>query len=210
MELAQYIDHTVLKPQATTEDIRRLCQEAAENQFAAVCVNPCYVELAAHLLEGTKVKVATVIGFPLGANLTSVKVFEVQAAAKAEELDMVISIGAAKQGLWDVVTEDIRQVVAAAQGRTVKVIVESGALTEEEKKKACEAVLASGAHYIKTSTGFGPGGATVEDIRLFKEMVGDTIGIKASGGIRTRADAEAMIAAGATRLGTSAGVEIIK
>ena len=210
MELAQYIDHTVLKPQATTEDIRRLCQEAAENQFAAVCVNPCYVELAAHLLEGTKVKVATVIGFPLGANLTSVKVFEVQAAAKAEELDMVISIGAAKQGLWDVVTEDIRQVVAAAQGRTVKVIVESGALTEEEKKKACEAVLASGAHYIKTSTGFGPGGATVEDIRLFKEMVGDTIGIKASGGIRTRADAEAMIAAGATRFGTSAGVEIIK
>ncbi len=210
MELAQYIDHTVLKPQATTEDIRRLCQEAAENQFAAVCVNPCYVELAAHLLEGTKVKVATVIGFPLGANLTSVKVFEVQAAAKAEELDMVISIGAAKQGLWDVVTEDIRQVVAAAQGRTVKVIVESGALTEEEKKKACEAVLASGAHYIKTSTGFGPGGATVEDIRLFKEMVGDTIGIKASGGIRTRADAEAMIAAGATRLGTSAGVEIVK
>ena len=210
MELAQYIDHTVLKPQATTEDIRRLCQEAAENQFAAVCVNPCYVELAAHLLEGTKVKVATVIGFPLGANLTSVKVFEVQAAAKAEELDMVISIGAAKQGLRDVVTEDIRQVVAAAQGRTVKVIVESGALTEEEKKKACEAVLASGAHYIKTSTGFGPGGATVEDIRLFKEMVGDTIGIKASGGIRTRADAEAMIAAGATRLGTSAGVEIVK
>ena len=210
MELAQYIDHTVLKPQATTEDIRRLCQEAAENQFAAVCVNPCYVELAAHLLEGTKVKVATVIGFPLGANLTSVKVFEVQAAAKAEELDMVISIGAAKQGLWDVVTEDIRQVVAAAQGRTVKVIVESGALTEEEKKKACEAVLASGAHYIKTSTGFGPGGATVEDIRLFKEMVGDTIGIKASGGIRTRADAEAMIAAGATRLGTSAGVKIVK
>ena len=123
---------------------------------------------------------------------------------------MVISIGAAKQGLWDVVTEDIRQVVAAAQGRTVKVIVESGALTEEEKKKACEAVLASGAHYIKTSTGFGPGGATVEDIRLFKEMVGDTIGIKASGGIRTRADAEAMIAAGATRLGTSAGVKIVK
>lgn len=210
MELKDYIDHTLLKPQATTEDIRQLCEEAAKHEFAAVCVNPCFVELAAHLLQGTKVKVATVIGFPLGANLTPVKVFEVQQAAKADELDMVINIGAAKQGLWDAVTEDIRQVVQAADGRTVKVIVETGALTEAEKKQACEAVLASGAHYIKTSTGFGPGGATVEDIRLFKAMVGDRIGIKASGGIRSKADAQVMIEAGATRIGTSAGVAIVQ
>jgi deoxyribose-phosphate aldolase len=212
LELAQYIDHTLLKPEATAEDIRRLCKEAAENQFAAVCVNPCFVDLAVHLLAGTGVKVATVIGFPLGANLTESKIREAQAAVadKADELDMVINLGAAKTGLWEVVTAEIKEIVAVSDGHPVKVIVETGLLSPEEKKRACEAVLAGGAQYIKTSTGFGPEGATVEDIRLFKELLGDAIGIKASGGIRTAEDAQAMIAAGATRLGTSAGVKIIK
>ncbi len=212
MNLAQYIDHTILKPEATVEDIRQLCQEAVDNQFAAVCVNPCYVDLAAHLLSRTGVKVATVIGFPLGATLPEVKVFEAKEAVlrKATELDMVINIGVAKMGLWDVVTDDIRQVVAAADGNTVKVIIETALLTDEEKRYACQAVLDAGAHFVKTSTGFGPGGATVEDILLLKSVAGNQIGIKASGGIRTREQAQAMIAAGATRLGTSAGISIVQ
>lgn len=211
MDLAKYIDHTILKPDATLTDIRHLCSEAAQYHFAAVCVNPCYVDLAVSLLEGTGVKVATVIGFPLGANLSSVKAFEAQQAVVggADELDMVINIGLVKQGLWEAVLDDIQAVVAAVEDKCVKVIVETGLLTEDEKEKVCQIVLDSGADYIKTSTGFVSGGATIEDVELFKSIVGDEIGIKASGGIRTLEDAKAMIAAGATRLGTSAGVRII-
>ncbi|MBC8016785.1 MAG: deoxyribose-phosphate aldolase [Sporomusaceae bacterium] len=210
MDLAKYIDHTILKPEATSQDVERLCSEAAAHKFAAVCVNPCYVELAAHLLAETDVKVATVIGFPLGGNLPVVKAFEAEQAALqgADEIDMVINIGAAKQGNWEMVLDDIRQVVAGAKGRIVKVIVETALLTEDEKKRVCNLVLISGAHYIKTSTGFSSGGAALADIELFKGIVGDKIGIKASGGIRTRQEAVAMITAGASRLGTSAGVSM--
>lgn len=211
MQLNQYIDHTILKPDATIDMIKNLCEEARQYQFASVCVNPCYVDLAAHLLAGSGVKVATVIGFPLGATLSAVKAFEAREAVlrKADELDMVMNIGAAKLGLWEAVADDIRQVVAAAGDSKVKVIIETGLLTDDEKRLACQAVLTGGAAYVKTSTGFGPGGATVADIQLFKAVVGNQIGIKASGGIRTREQAEAMIAAGATRLGTSAGVTIV-
>lgn len=212
MQLNTYIDHTLLKPEATTDMIKTLCEEARQHRFAAVCVNPCYVDLAAHLLAGSAVQVATVIGFPLGATLSAVKAFETREAVlcKADELDMVINLGAAKLGLWDAVTDDIRQVVAAADTSQVKVIIETGLLTDDEKKYACQAILKAGAAYVKTSTGFGPGGATIADIQLFKVVVGDQLKIKASGGIRTREQAEALIAAGANRLGTSAGVSLVK
>lgn len=212
MNLASYIDHTILKPQAVVDDIARLCKEAAQYQFTAVCVNPGYVDLAAHFLSGTGVKVATVIGFPLGATFGTVKFFEAKEAIKrkADELDMVMNIGAVKTGCWDAVTDEIRQVVTIADGKLVKVIIEAGLLTDDEKRRACQAVIDGGAHFVKTSTGFGPGGATVADVKLLSEVAGGVIGVKASGGIRTRADAEAMIAAGATRLGTSAGVEIVR
>ncbi len=212
MEIAKYIDHTLLKADATPEDIARLCTEAAEAGFAAVCVNPVYVDLAAHLLAGSGVNVATVIGFPLGATFTAIKVAEAGAAIlrKADELDMVMNIGAARAGQWQAVTDDIRAVVAAAEGKTVKVILETTLLAEEEKLRACEAAIAAGAHYVKTSTGFAAGGATVEDVRLLAGAVAGQAGVKASGGIRTRQQAEAMLAAGATRLGTSAGLTLIK
>lgn len=210
MELVSYIDHTLLKADAAIDDIVRLCEEAAEYHFAAVCVNPAYVALAAHLLQGTGVKTATVVGFPLGATPTAVKAYETQTAVadKADEIDMVMNIGAAKSGQWQAVIDDIKAVVAAADGNIVKVIIETGLLTEAEKRQACQAIVAAGAHYVKTSTGFGPGGATVADILLFKKEVGDKAGIKASGGVRTRDQAEALIAAGATRLGTSAGIAL--
>ncbi len=206
-----YIDHTLLKPDATPHDIRCLCKEAAEYKFAAVCINPCYVDLAVSLLAGTGVKVATVIGFPLGSNLSIVKAFEAKQAVLhgADELDMVINIGAAKLGLWEAVLYDIQQVIAEGQGRIVKVIVETGLLTVEEKEQVCRIVLESGAQFIKTSTGFAEGGATIADIRLFKSIIGDRIGIKASGGIRTPEEAAAMITAGATRIGTSKGIAIV-
>ncbi|MBP2662543.1 MAG: deoC [Firmicutes bacterium] len=210
MNLASYIDHTLLKPEATIEDIIKLCEEAEQYKFAAVCVNPIYVDLAAHRLAGTGVKTATVIGFPLGATFTASKVAEAKEAVlrKANELDMVINIGAAKAGLWEAVTDDIRQVVEVADGAAVKVIIETGLLTDDEKRRACQAVMAAGAQFVKTSTGFTSGGATVEDIRLLKQVAGDKIGIKASGGIRTLEQAKELIAAGATRLGTSAGIVI--
>jgi deoxyribose-phosphate aldolase len=212
MDLAKFIDHTLLKADATVDDIVALCTEAAEHHFAAVCVNPAYVDLAAHLLAGSGVKVATVIGFPLGATFTAAKVCEAKEAAahKADELDMVINIGAAKAGQWSAVEEDIRQVVEAADGKTVKVIIETALLTDDEKKLACQAALAAGAQYVKTSTGFGPGGATVNDVRLMREVVGERCGVKASGGIRTKEQAEQLVAAGASRLGTSAGVSLVK
>lgn len=211
MNLAGYIDHTLLKPAATVAEVIQLCEEAVQHKFAAVCVNPIYVDLAAHHLAGTGVKTATVIGFPLGATFSAVKVAEAKEAVlrKANELDMVMHIGAAKTGLWEAVIADIRQIVEAAEGAAVKVIIETGLLTEEEKRRACEAVIAGGAQFVKTSTGFGPGGATVADVRLFKEVVGDQIGIKAAGGIRSREQALDFIAAGATRLGTSAGIAIV-
>lgn len=212
MNFAPYIDHTLLKPQAVVDDITRLCQEAAEHKFAAVCVNVGYVDLAAHLLGGTGVKVATVIGFPLGATLSTVKAFEAKEAIvrKADELDMVMNIGAAKSGCWDAVTDEIRQIVTVADGKLVKVIIETALLSDDEKRRACQAVMEGGAHFVKTSTGFGPGGATLADVKLLSEAAQGAIGVKASGGIRTKADAESMIAAGANRIGTSAGVEIVR
>ncbi len=211
MDLAPYIDHTLLKADATVDDIAKLCAEAAEHRFAAVCVNPVYIDLAAHILAGSGVKVATVVGFPLGATFTAVKALETREAIqrKADEIDMVMNIAAARAGLWDAVKEDISQIVAAAAGKTVKVILETAFLTDDEKRRACDAALAAGAGFVKTSTGFGPGGATAEDVRLMRAAVGDKAGVKASGGIRTRQQAELMIAAGATRLGTSAGVALL-
>lgn len=210
MDLAKHIEHTLLKPGATIADITGLCREAEEYGFVGVCVNPCYVDLAAHLLRGSGVSVATVIGFPLGANLTAVKVAEARMAVsqKAGELDMVIQLSAAKQGVWEAVTEDIRQVVAVREDSIVKVILETALLTDEEKRRACQAAMEAGAQYVKTSTGF-VGGATEADIRLMKTIVGDKLGIKAAGGIRTRGQAEAMLAAGAARIGASAGVAIV-
>jgi len=212
MELASVIEHTLLKPTATVDDIRRLCAEAVHYKFAAVCVNPCYVKLAAHLLAGTTVKTVTVIGFPLGASLTAVKVFEAQQAVldKADELDMVMNLGAAKTGVWPAVLEDIRQVVQAVPDKIVKVIIETAALSPSEIEQACQVCLEAGAHYVKTSTGFGPGGATVEAVKLIKSIVGDKLGIKAAGGIRTREQAEQLLVAGATRIGTSAAVSFIR
>ncbi len=212
MELAKYIEHTLLKAEATVEDIIRLCQEAEKYNFAAVCVNPCYVDLAAHLLVDSGVKVCTVIGFPLGATLTEVKVLETKEAVlrKAKEVDLVMNIGAAKSGRWEMVVDEIKQVVDAADGAVVKVIIETALLTGSEKRQACQAVLDGGAQYVKTSTGFAAGGAVEEDIRLIREVVGDRAKVKAAGGIRTREQAEKMIIAGADRIGTSAGPSLVE
>lgn len=210
-KLSAYIDHTMLKPEATTEDILKLCAEAARYEFAAVCINPCHVKTAVKALQGTLVKVCTVIGFPLGATTTAVKAFETAeaVAAGAAEVDMVINIGALKGGDETYVQEDIAAVVKAARGRTVKVILETALLTTEEKVLACRLARQAGAHFVKTSTGFGPGGATAEDISLMREAVGPDLGVKASGGVRTRQAALQMINAGATRIGTSSGVTIV-
>jgi deoxyribose-phosphate aldolase len=211
--LAAAIDHTLLKPTATEDQIRTLCAEAILYRFASVCVQPCWVSLCAKLLEASPVKVCTVIGFPLGTTLPEVKAFEAQRcmALGATELDMVINLGALKSGQLELVQAEIGCVVEAAhpQGALVKVIIETGYLTEEEKITACQLVKAAGADYVKTSTGFGPGGATVEDVALLRRIVGPEMGVKAAGGVKTAADAKAMIAAGATRIGSSAGVRII-
>ncbi|KJS80376.1 MAG: deoxyribose-phosphate aldolase [Peptococcaceae bacterium BICA1-8] len=215
VDIAKYIDHTILKPQTTEAEIVELCREAKQYGFAAVCVNPCYVNLAAKLLTGTKVKVATVIGFPLGANTIEVKAFEADRAFKegAQEIDMVINIGALKAGKYDYVQEDIHAVVNAAKiqvpKKLVKVIIETNLLTNEEKEKACELVLAAGADFVKTSTGFNGGGANLEDVHLMKRVVGEKVKIKASGGIRDVKTALLMIEAGAERIGTSSGVAIV-
>lgn len=209
--LARLIDHTLLKPEATEEQIRRLCAEARHYGFAAVCVNPWWVPLCVQELKGTGVKVATVIGFPLGATTTEAKAFEARQAveAGADELDMVMNVGALKSGHLDRVQEDIAAVVRAAAGRVVKVILETGLLTDEEKVTACRLAVAAGAHFVKTSTGFGPGGATVADVSLMRRTVGDQVGVKASGGIRDHATAVAMVEAGATRIGASSSVAIV-
>lgn len=209
--IASMIDHTLLKPEATPAQVERLCAEAAEYHFASVCVNPVYIPLAARLLKGTGVKVCCVVGFPLGAIAPEQKAAEVAscAAMGAEELDMVIHVGAAKAGDWALVQRDIEGVVKAAAGHTVKVIIETCLLTDEEKVKACEAAKAAGAHFVKTSTGFSTGGATTHDIALMRKTVGPEMGVKASGGIRDYETAMAMIEAGANRIGASAGIAIV-
>lgn len=210
--IAAMIDHTLLKPEATPAEVEKLCREAAEYHFASVCVNPVYIPLAAKLLQGSGVKVCCVVGFPLGAVSPEQKAAEAAScrAMGAEELDMVIAVGAAKAGDWDLVEQDIKGVVEAAAGKTVKVIIEACLLTDDEKVKACLAAKRAGADFVKTSTGFSTGGATAEDIALMRGTVGPEMGVKASGGIRDYAKAMAMIEAGASRIGASAGIAIVE
>jgi deoxyribose-phosphate aldolase len=212
--IAKLIDHTVLKPQATEADIVRICREAVDYGFASVCVNPYYVPLVADMVRGSQVLTCTVVGFPLGANMPETKVAEAArgVADGARELDMVIKVGALKSARYDWVRHDIEGVVAAGRrgGAIVKVILETALLTDEEKIIACEISRDAGAAFVKTSTGFGPGGATTDDVALMRRIVGAGMGVKASGGIGSRQDAAAMIAAGATRIGASAGVRITR
>jgi deoxyribose-phosphate aldolase len=214
-DIARFIDHTLLRADATLDQVTRLCDEAREFGFASVCVNPCYVRHGAEMLQGSTVKVCTVIGFPLGANATETKAFEARQAIRdgANEIDMVINVGALKSGRDDLVTRDIRAVVEAAKegGAICKVILETALLSDDEKVRACKSAREAGAHFVKTSTGFSTGGATVEDVALMSRSVADTnMGVKASGGIRNFDDAQRMIRAGATRIGASAGVQIVK
>lgn len=213
MELANMIDHTILKPDTRRVEIETLCKEAKEHRFASVCVSPIWVSAAAEALRGSAVKVCTVIGFPHGATPSAVKAFETKQAIAdgAEEVDMVIAVGRLKDQDYDYVKRDIMAVVEAAQGKArTKVIIETCLLTDGEKRAACRLAKEAGADFVKTSTGFSTGGATQEDIRLMRETVGDAMGVKASGGVRSRLTAEAMIAAGATRIGTSNGVKIVE
>lgn len=213
MNYAELIDHTLLKPEATKEQIKKLCEEAAEYGFHSVCVNSCFVSYCAELLKGTGVKVCTVIGFPLGAMSTQGKVAEAAAAVAdgAEELDMVIPIGMIKSGEWEYVKNDVEAVVEATKDQAiVKVILETCLLTDEEKVKACVICKEAGAAFMKTSTGFSKGGATAEDVALMRKTVGTDMGVKASGGIRTLDDVKKMVQAGADRIGASAGVTIVK
>lgn len=209
--LARYIDHTLLKPQSTAQEVEALCEQARQHHFYSVCVNATHVAHAKSLLEGSDVLVCVVVGFPLGAGTPRAKAFEAREAVElgAGEVDMVLNIGAMKSLDYATVFEDIAQVVRAVPGTPVKVILETGMLTQEEKIAACALSKAAGAAFVKTSTGFGPGGATVEDIALMRKLVGPHMGVKASGGIRDRATADAMIQAGATRLGCSASVAIV-
>ncbi len=209
--VARYVDHTLLKPNATQEEVAKLCEEAKAYCFASVCVNPSYVAFCAQLLRGSGVKVCTVVGFPLGSTTPTVKALETRDAIAngADEIDMVINVGALKSGNEALVLSDIRAVRDASRGRLLKVILETSLLTDDEKVRACRASKEAGADFVKTSTGFGGGGATVEDVRLMRETVGPLMGVKASGGIRDAAAAKAMIEAGATRLGTSASVAIV-
>ncbi|MCF6464082.1 deoxyribose-phosphate aldolase [Clostridium sp. Cult1] len=211
--IASMIDHTLLKPEATEDMVRSLCSEAKEYGFAAVCVNPFYVSLAKEVLKDSEVKIATVIGFPLGANSKDVKSYETIKAIEdgANEVDMVINIGALKNKEYDVVRNDIKAVVDATKNKAiVKVIIETCLLNQEEKIKACELAMEAGADFVKTSTGFSTGGATLEDVKLMKTVVGNNLQIKASGGIRDYETALAMIEAGASRIGASASVKIVK
>lgn len=212
LNIPSMIDHTILKADATKDMIETLCNEAKEYKFKAVCVNPTHIELCKEILKDSDVLVATVIGFPLGANTKEVKAFETLDAIKrgADEVDMVINIGALKDKDYLKVKEDIEAVVNAAKDKAiVKVIIETSLLTDEEKAKACELSLEAGADFVKTSTGFSTGGATIEDVRLMKKIVGDKMEVKASGGVRDLASAKEMIEAGATRLGTSSGIKIV-
>ena len=208
---SKYIDHTLLKPEATKAQIEKLCAEAREYDFASVCINPCWIETAAKLLEGSDVKVCTVIGFPLGAMTTAAKVAETaDAVAKgAQEIDMVINIGRLKDKDDAYVIEEIRAIKKACDGRILKVIIETCLLSEEEKVRACKDAEAAGADFVKTSTGFSKAGATPEDVRLMRASVSENVKVKAAGGVRSKADMDAMIEAGAERIGTSSGITLM-
>lgn len=211
MKLNKFIDHTILKPETTQEQVEKILSEAKEYDFASVCVNPTWVSLAAESLKDTDVKVCTVIGFPLGANTSAVKAFETEDAIAngADEIDMVINIGALKAGNDALVLDDIKAVVDASGDKLVKVIIEACLLTDEEKVRACQLSKEAGADYVKTSTGFSTGGATVADVALMRKTVGPDMGVKASGGARSYEDAIAFIEAGASRIGASSGVAIM-
>lgn len=212
MKLNKYIDHTLLKADATAEQIKKLCAEARQYDFASVCVNSCHVPLAKAELEGTDVKVCCVVGFPLGACFTEAKAYEASLSVErgAEEVDMVINIGAAKEGNWGLVEQDIRAVADACHPKAIlKVIIETCLLTDEEKRQACLCAKRAGADFVKTSTGFSVSGATPEDVALMRETVGPHMGVKAAGGVRCTEDADKMISSGATRLGTSSGVKLM-
>lgn len=211
MNLSKYIDHTILKPDATRAQVDAICDEALQYDFASVCVNQYNTKQVKSRLEGSNVMVCTVVGFPLGAVTKEVKAFETECAIRdgADEIDMVINIGALKDGLDDLVYEDIKAVVAAAAGKTVKVIIETCLLTDEEKVRACELSVKAKAHFVKTSTGFSTGGATVEDVALMRKTVGSNAFVKASGGVRDYDGAMAVINAGADRIGASSGVKIM-
>ena len=212
MNIASMIDHTLLKATATKAEVKKICDEAREYKFASVCVNSCYTKLVADELKGTEVGVTTVVGFPLGAMELEAKAFETKRAVElgATEIDMVLNVGAMKDKDYEYVLADIKAVVEAAKPATVKVILENCLLTKEEIVKACELSKEAGAHFVKTSTGFSTGGATVEDLRLMRETVGPEIGVKASGGIRTTEEAKNAIEAGATRIGASASIAIVE
>lgn len=209
--IAKMIDHTLLKAEAAENEIVKLCEEAKKYRFASVCVNPFYVPLSAKLLKNSGVKVCTVIGFPLGSSTSATKAFEAQDAILkgADEIDMVINVGALKSGNSEAVLEDVKAVRKASQGKILKVIHETCLLSKEEKIKACQISKEAGADFVKTSTGFSTGGATVEDVRLMRETVGSQMGVKASGGVRTFEIAQALIEAGATRIGASASISIV-
>lgn len=211
MEINKYIDHTLLKADSVQSQIDQLLSEAKEYDFASVCINPSWVKYCANELEDSDVKVCTVVGFPLGATTAETKAFETKNAIEngADEIDMVLNIGRMKQGDYQAVEDDIRAVVEASGDKLVKVIIEACLLTDEEKIKACQLSVAAGADFVKTSTGFSTGGATIEDVKLMRETVGPEVGVKAAGGARSLADAQAFIDAGATRIGTSAGVKIV-
>ena len=211
MDIAKKIDHTMLKADASADTIKRYCKEAVEHKFASVCVNSCHVPLVSSQLKGSGVMTCCVVGFPLGAMLTSAKAFEASESVKAgaEEVDMVINIGAVKDRNWDFVRDDIKAVVEASKPAIVKVIIETCLLTDEEKVKACELSEEAGAAFVKTSTGFSTGGATVEDIRLMRKTVGDRLQVKASGGIRTPEFAKELVEAGADRIGAGNGIVLL-
>ena len=212
MGLNKYIDHTILKATASSSDVQKLCEEAIEHEFYSVCVNGCYVADAKQLLQGTDVKVAAVVGFPLGAMTTAAKVFEAKEAVEngASEIDMVINIAKLKDGEFEFVENEIRQIKEVIGDNVLKVIIETCYLTDEEKVKACELSLAAKADFVKTSTGFGTDGATYEDVKLMKSVVGDNAKVKASGGVRDKETAQKYIDLGAERLGTSSGIDIVK
>lgn len=213
MSYANLVDHTLLRADARKEEITKLAEEAKEFSFASVCVNPTWVSYASELLKDSSVKVCTVIGFPLGANTPEVKAFETKNAIEngAEEVDMVINIAALKDNNNELVERDVRAVVEAAKGKAlVKVIIETCLLTDEEKVRACELSVKAGADFVKTSTGFSTGGATVEDVALMRKTVGENVGVKASGGVRNLKDLENVVSVGATRIGTSSGVKIVQ
>lgn len=212
MDIASFIDHTLLKPDATEEQIKKICDEAREYKFASVCVNPSFAKLVSENLKETDVDTTVVVGFPLGANTKETKAFETKCAVSdgAVEIDMVINISALKDRKLDYLKEDIKSVVEASSGSVVKVIIETCLLTDEEKVIACRAAKECGADFVKTSTGFSTGGATVSDVKLMRDTVGPSMGVKASGGIRTLKDFKSMIDAGASRIGASASVEIVE